>query len=300
MRYMCLLGLLALGMARAALGAVDMLVLYNGQAALPVNAAFGVWGAAPPGDAANLSFTPKPVGPGAFGIPLALQGRYQGVRMDFHTPINTDTFLGKADAFLELYVRSTVITPATRVPMPPLTSVRVTFFTQGGINTLAVPAGEFYPLDEVDGNWIRLALPLNRLSPKYPLGGEMYRLLIMTDSPATLLLGRFAFIRDVTMLRAKISSAPAVLRVGEPVHFSAGVEGGLTPYAVIWNFGLTADATAIDAAGDAVTTSFPKAGSYTITCTVRDTLGIKDPITVTRQVPVSGVELPRTQVIIDN
>jgi len=285
-RYLLLLGVLLLGMARAAFSAVEMQVLYNGEATLPDTATFGVWGALQ--DGAAPAFTPQPVAPKIFGIPLALQGRYQGVRIDFPTPLNTDAFLGKTDAFLELYLRAALFTPSARVPMPPLTSIRVTFFTQGGVNTLAVPAQDFYPLDEVGGNWVRLALPLNRMNAKYPLGGEMRRLLITTDSPVKLLLGRFAFIRDVAMLRARITTMPAAPHAGEPITFVAGVEGGLTPYQVSWNFGLTPDATTIDASGEGVTTTFPKAGSYTVSCTVRDTDGIKDPITVTRTVLVAA------------
>jgi hypothetical protein len=298
-RYILVLSVLALGLARAALGAVDMQVLYNGQATVPDNMAFGVWGAVP-GDGTAISFAPVPVAPNVFGIPLALQGRYQGARIDFPVPISTDNFLGKGDAFLELYLRSDAFTPSVRVPMPPLTGLRVTFFTQDGINTLVAPASDFYPMDEVDGNWVRLAIPLNRLNAKYPLGGDLHRLLIMADSPVKLLLGRFAFIRDVTMLRARISTAPAVLRAGEPVNLSANVDGGLTPCTVTWNLGLTADATSVDATGETVTASFPKAGSYTITCTVRDRDGIKDPITVTGAITIKDTGLARAKVAIDN
>jgi len=299
MRNILVLLGIALGMARAALGTVDMLVLYNGEVTLPANTVFGFWGAVPR-EGTDLSFTPVPVAPKVYGIPFALQGRYQGVRVDFPTPINTDTFLGKGDAFLELFVRSTNFTPSARVPFPPLTSIRVNFFTQGGSNTLAVPASEFFPLDEVDGNWIRLAVPMKRLNAKYPINGDLLRLLITTDSPVKFLLGRIAFTRDIAMLHATISTFPATLRTGEPVNFSASVEGGLTPYTLSWNFGLTADRTTVDATGEVVTATFPQAGSYTVTCTVRDTDGIKDPISVTRIVKVTGVKVPNIKVNIDN
>lgn len=298
MRNILIFILLFLCSTRAVWCAMDVLVLYNGEATLPANMVLGVWGALP-AEGRAITFTPLPVAPKVYGIPLALQGRYQGIRIDFLTPISTDTFLGKSDAFLELYLRSTSFTPSAHVPMPSLTSLRVTLFTQGGVNTLAVPSNDFYPLDEVDGNWMRLALPLNRLPAKYPLAGDLRRLLITTDSPVKLLLGRVACIRDFAMLRATISSAPAILRTGTPVILSAAVEGGLTPYAVSWNFGIAADPAVIDATGASATALFPKAGNYLITCTVRDTDGIKDPITVTRTVTITGDTVPSIKVNID-
>ena len=114
----------------------------------------------------------------------------------------------------------------------------------------------------------------------------MNRLVITSDDAATMLLGRLAFVRDVSPLQAAITTFPATLQTGQPVVFTANADGAVTGCLVSWDFD-TAAGPSIDATGDRVTYVYANAGTYTVTCTVRDVNGVKDPITLTREVKIT-------------
>lgn len=265
--------------------ALDVAVIYDGQATLPATMQLGEWGAAK----GTLPTATKPVAvknAGA-GVPIATRGRYQGTRIDLTPPIDTDMFLGAPDAYLELYLRATPTAATTKASqLPALRNLRITLYTESGVGVLSIPAADFFPQQEIAGGWVVLDLPLSRLSTKDALSGAMSRLVISSDDAATMLLGRLAFVRDVSPLQAAITTFPATLQTGQPVVFTAHADGAVTDCRVSWDFDTAAGPT-VDATGDRVSYVYANAGTYTVTCTVRDVNGVKDPITLTREVKIT-------------
>ena len=142
-RYLLLLVLLS-GLASAARAALDVAVIYDGQATLPATVQLGDWGAAK----GTLPGNSKPVAVknAGSGLPIATRGRYQGTRIDLTPPIETEMFLGTADAYLELYLRATPTAATTQASqLPTLRNLRITLYTQSGVGILSIPAADFFP-----------------------------------------------------------------------------------------------------------------------------------------------------------
>lgn len=262
--------------------AVEVAVLYNGEARLPASMQLGPWGSSE----RFFDFTPIPVNPTTFALPIHIQGRYQGTRLDFNPPLDTAQYLGKPDSLLELYLRAPDNTPVAAVALPKMANLRITFFTQQGIATLDIPVEKFYPQTEINASWRRIAIPLNSFTGTTLPAGNLERLLISADSPSDFLLGRIAFVRDVSRLQLRISSLPNQVRVGEAISFFAHVEADLTPYNISWDFGAHQQAS-IDATGESATFHYPVPGTYTVTATVTDRYGIKEPVTAQSIVTIS-------------
>lgn len=266
-------GLILALMLLQARAAVEVAVLYNGEARLPVSMKLGPWGSS----TRLYDYTPIAVNPTAFALPIHILGRYQGTRIDFNPALDTTQFLGKPDSLLELYLRAPENIPVSTVNLPKMANLRVTFFTQQGIATLDIPAEKFYPQTEINATWRRIAIPLNSfIGTKLP-AGNLERLLISADSPTDFLLGRIAFVRDVSPLQLRIAALPNQVRAQEAISFFAHVEADLTPYIISWDFG-THEQASIDASGESATFQYPKSGTYTVTATVTDRYGIKEPV----------------------
>jgi hypothetical protein len=174
--------------------------------------------------------------------------------------------------------------PAT-VPLPALKNLRFTFITEHGQGLLIVTPDQFFPRDEV-GPWIRVDIPLTLINKALPIGGKWTRLLITSDEPTELLLGRLAIVRDNLPLQGSFIVFPPFLEAGKRIFFAARVETGLSRYEVHWDFDTKAGVT-IDATGDRVTYVFDTEGNYLITCTIRDVTGGKEPVSSTLEVKVS-------------
>jgi hypothetical protein len=172
------------------------------------------------------------------------------------------------------------------VPLPNFTNLRFTFFTEKGQGQLVVTPDQFFPKEEINGRWVRLDIPLTLLNDKLPVGGKLQRMLITSDDPADYIVGRIAFVRDVTPLTVKTTVFPLFLEAGQRIVFIARVEAGLSRYETTWNFGANGP-EAVDATGDRVTYTFDKEGNYTITCKVRDLSDGKDPVFSKFEVKVS-------------
>ena len=268
--------------AGAAPCAVEVAVLYNGESTLPNTMQLGVWGART-GD--NINHTPLPVTRNIFGLPVQVQGRYQGTRLDFTPPLDTTQFLGKPDTLLEFYLRPVETGLTSNIILPHIPNLRVTLFTRLGINTIDVPAEQFYPNDEVDNVWRRIAIPLAGFDKGIPLGGPLSRLVISTDTPAIFLIGRIAFVRDVAPLQLHLTAMPTRPRTGELISVSANAQGDLTPYEINWDFGAR-PTPSIDANGEHVKFSFSTPGRYTIAATISDLYSIKEAVTATLEIVV--------------
>ena len=72
-----------------------------------------------------------------------------------------------------------------------------------------------------------------------------------------------------------ISASTTSATVGQPITFTATPKDGKAPYTFSWNFGNGATSTAQNP-----TYAYPSAGTYTVTCTARDSAGIADTKTI--------------------
>ena len=172
------------------------------------------------------------------------------------------------------------------VPLPQLKNIRITFYTDKGQGMLVVTPDQFYPKEEINKFWVRIGIPLSQMQKGMPIGGKLYRMVITSDEPTEFLVGRMAFVRDSDPIQASLFVFPPFLEAKRSIFFAARVEAGLTPYEVEWDFD-TLTGESIDAVGERVTYTYPAEGLYTITCTVRDKTGAKEPVVSKIEVKIS-------------
>jgi hypothetical protein len=172
----------------------------------------------------------------------------------------------------------------TTVPAPMYKNLRFSFFTEKGQGLLVVTPEMLRPVEA--GKWLRIDIPLSLLNPALPVGGKMSRLVISSDEPMEMLVNRIAIVRDTTPMTVNTFIFPGFLEAGQRIFFAARVTAGLSKYEVQWSFDAKND-TKVDATGERVTHIYDLEGTYTVTCTVRDINGGKEPISTSLEVKVS-------------
>jgi hypothetical protein len=278
-----------LGLGRLALGAVDDLIIYNGEVSVPPSISLGNWGTAGQ-DGSRKPSDLLAVTVSRHAIPVTTQGRYQGLRIDCTAPVDISPLLSARDTLLELYLGpAQVMTQAVTRKLPALGSLRVTLFTEHGIGTLVIPDEQLYPAELIDGAWYRIDLPLLPLSSVAALGGKLSRVVITAEHPCAFALGRLAFVRDDAPLSGQIFVFPAHPSAGKVVIFAADITSGATRCAVSWHFDSAAgEGTRVDATGDHATYQYAHPGTYTVICAIRDPRGVKAPVTLTKDITVNA------------
>jgi len=139
----------------------------------------------------------------------------------------------------------------------------------------------FLPVsDAVQRNeWSILAVPVVALNGLKTSNGVIKEMMIFGDSYANLFLGESRIIHDETPIRVDELDERTVA-VGDNVSFVASADAGITPLRYEWDFDAT-DGVNVDAEGRSVKHKFrkPLKDDYTVTLTVRDPYGIKQPVT---------------------
>ncbi|HOS44387.1 MAG TPA: PKD domain-containing protein [Armatimonadota bacterium] len=170
------------------------------------------------------------------------------------------------------------------IPMPAFKNLRFTFITEKGPAILDIKPEHLTPVD--DGRWERVEIPLSLINTALPMGTKLSRLLITADEPVEMYIGRIAVVKDVTPITVNTFIYPNFLEAGQRIYFAARVEAGLSRYEVQWDFDAKAGAS-VDAVGERVTHVYDTEGTYTVTCTVRDMNGNKEPAVATLEFKVS-------------
>ena len=170
---------------------------------------------------------------------------------------------------------------AEAVPVIPLVNnLRLVFTLADGRQAdvlRAIPATSDPALGE---GWFSVNVPLSIL--KLPAGGDatLKALTIGGDHYGVFYVGRIQMATDTAPLTASIDG-PATAAADVAVPLSAKVDGGFSNLRYTWDFGTGTGTTT----GPAVSPRFPEGGQdYTVTLTVTDTDGIKQPVTATKKI----------------
>ena len=127
-------------------------------------------------------------------------------------------------------------TPPLAVPLPDVTNIRFTFFTEKGAAVVIEPIENFFPKEEINHQWIRIGIPLAALDPAFPVGSKLTRLVISSDKPAEFRIGRMAFVKDESPIVIHPLIYPAFIEMGKRIFFSSRAEFGLTHVETTWTF----------------------------------------------------------------
>lgn len=138
-----------------------------------------------------------------------------------------------------------------------------------------------------DRGWSTLAVPLQAITGLDRTNKQISEIAFAADDTVTFYVGDLRVVSDTTPLRGE-TDAKGTLNIGatETRTFRAYGSGGASVLKYTWDFD-DSDGIQIDAEGQTVKRRFRKPGTYTVTLTVSDYFGLKQPYTSTFKVTVN-------------
>lgn len=250
----------------------------------------GGWGS---GGAAK---TKEQILDGGWSIKITTQSLYAGGKIEFTQPVTLFTNGIDPTRYIQfaIFFKDTqIVNPAAGTDYgwsdvepytkPKANKVRFVFISDAGQTVEAVePTGAIDP----DDNWMRVAVPLAKFKVKEDiLEFRMKRLLLFTDIPSTVYLGSMKLVTDTAPIKVDPLD-PRTIAIMDQQFFVASATGGVSSLSYAWDFdssnGILADST------DRIAKYVYRAGGeYTVTLTVGDADGLKEPVTVSTVVSVS-------------
>lgn len=144
--------------------------------------------------------------------------------------------------------------------------------------------------------WRAVAIPLKAIRGFDKTNKQVKAISISGDATTTFFVGDIRVVSDTTPIRGRLLVQSQTrgwtevtdlnLGLGDEVTFGATGEGGASVLKYSWDFD-AADGLQEDAIGPSVKRRFRKPGTFTITLTVVDEFGLKEPFRATLQVKVN-------------
>ncbi|CAN5399702.1 hypothetical protein BH11ARM2_BH11ARM2_11070 [soil metagenome] len=143
--------------------------------------------------------------------------------------------------------------------------------------------------------WRMAAVPLQGISGFDRTNKDVKEIAFSTDAISTVYVGDIRVVNDATPIRGEIAARDRTgnlrkqglnLANGDEVDFIGTGLGGSSVLKYTWDFD-DSDGVDVDAEGQVVRRKFRKTGTYTVTLTVSDYFGLKEPYKTTMKVTVN-------------
>lgn len=263
--------------------------IFNGGDPSDEGMILGSWGS---GTAAK---TKEQVLDGAWSIKITTQGLYSGAKIDFAQPvtlfangIDPTRYIQFAFFFKDIQDVNPAGADAAWADVEPYkkpkaTKMRFVFVSDKGETVEAVePTGALDP----DDNWMRIAVPLAKFKQIEGITSfVMKRFMVFTDIPSTFYLGSMKLVTDTTPIKVDPLD-PRVVAIMDPQFFVARATGGVSSLSYAWDFDAS-NGIQVESTDPVVKHYYKTGGEYTVTLTVSDADGLKDPVTVSTTIEVT-------------
>lgn len=232
---------------------------------------------------------------GGQSIKITTQGPYAGGRLDFDEAV--PLFSGGVDkkryiVFSFFFPDVQTIEPAANTAsafdvepytVPRVSKVRLVFVSNTGVKvSLERPTN---PLDP-DDNWVRMAVPLAKLDvPEGTSEFRLKRLIICTDIPGTLYLGEAKIVTDNVPIKVD-SLGVQTVAVYDDVFLVANATGGVSSLKYAWDYD-SSNGLQVESTTKVGRYVYLRGGDFTVTLTVSDIDGLKEPVVVTGTISVT-------------
>jgi len=167
---------------------------------------------------------------------------------------------------------------------PGVDHVRVVITTTDGLRSEAYLDLSDTSLDQ--RGWRRAGIPLQAINGFDRTNKEIASIALSADEATTFYVGSIQIVEDTTPIMAEIPMGDLNIGSGDTVIFRANAQGGATRLVYEWDFD-DKDGIQVDAEGRAVRHRFRNPGTFTVTVTVRDAFGLKEPTKRTLTVTVN-------------
>ncbi len=230
---------------------------------------------------------------GSWSVKITTHGMYAGGRMDFSRPVAL--FTGGIDT--KRYIQFAFFFNETRrvdpsgnsawfdidpYTVPQANKIRFVFISD---NDVTVEAQQPTCALDPDDNWMRVAVPLAKFKVKEDISEfRLKRLLIFTDVPSTLYLGEMKLITDNTPITVQPLDSQTVA-IMDQLAFVADADGGVSSLKYAWDFD-NSNGIQPEQTEKVARYVYTRGGDFTVSLTVSDYDGLKQPVTVTTTISV--------------
>jgi chitodextrinase len=284
-----LIGLILL-LVGGAVQAASEIMLYDGDASRDRGGVrFESWGSGFVSETTTAHY----IGPQVLRI--LSQGYYQAAVIKFNDPAPLKDFIGNPNAYLEMWLKPSVVTSSAPVGGTTATLTGKASFLLSHLKIILLTdkgeiVAEAWPVGTENlapGAWKKVAIPLAafksvQIEPATMLQG----LQISANRADVFYLGQMRLLVDDGPMKIQISFNPTRPTSGQRITFKASLDAGAAATLVSWDFD-NEDGLQIQAQGDVVEWIYRKAGTYVITATVTDEFGDKAPVSATTMVMVN-------------
>lgn len=147
----------------------------------------------------------------------------------------------------------------------------------------------YYPLGAAGRTaerWRRIGVPLSKIPGFARTNKEIASVSISGDAPAHFFFGELRVVTDQTPIQGELSNRELNLGRAQEVILWAVAEAGFSVVEYAWDFD-DKDGIQDEAVSQVIVHRFRVPGEYTVTCTIRDVYGIKEPWRGTMKVTVN-------------
>lgn len=137
-----------------------------------------------------------------------------------------------------------------------------------------------------DRGWTPVAVPLQAINGLGESNKMVTEVALSGDAVTTFYVGDIKTVNDTTPISGEANYRDLNLALGDEIELIGRGFGGSSILKYHWDFDAT-DGIQVDAEGQVVKRKFRKAGSYTITLTIMDIFGLKQPYKTTLNVKVN-------------
>jgi hypothetical protein len=134
--------------------------------------------------------------------------------------------------------------------------------------------------------WMSIAIPLKAISGFDATNKTVKSIAFAPDQTNTFYIGELRVVEDTTPIRGQVTPTMLNLGANQEVRLNAFGLGGASILKYEWDFD-DSDGIQVDATGRSVTRKFRKPGEFTITLTISDYFGLKQPYTTTLKAKVN-------------
>lgn len=283
-------------LAAAGQGEVANVPLYAGESLEASAITLSPWGGGSISDSTDVSYL------GSHSLMVRTATYFQGGTVTFARPVSLAAYLPNRENLLvvAIYPTQTSTTATTggggttgRGPglaggsggamggggattttqaAKPLDAIRLIIRTTDGRASEA-----YYPLPAGSaGRWRRLGVPLSAIYGFAKTNKEVASISFSGDAPSVFFIGEIRAVTDQTPIQGSLSVTELNLGRGQEITFYATAEAGPSILVYEWDYDAK-DGIQVDYSGQFVTHRFRVAGEYTVTCTIRDLYGLKQP-----------------------
>lgn len=242
--------------------------IYSGVPASLNGLKLSPWGSGTIEDSGEVSLV------GARSLKIVTTNFYQGGTIEFANPVPLAEAAKNPENLFALSVYVIGVAGGGESKVRQMENVRVVLkTTDGKLSEVILPiaSGTTYT-----DRWRRVGVPLQKIPGFSKTNQTLSAMYLSGDGRSTFFVGEIRVLTDQTPIQGSLPFRELNLGRGQEVQLYATAEAGYSILEYVWDFD-DKDGLQEEAVGQVIYRKFRMPGEFTVTCTIRDQFGLKQP-----------------------